>query len=83
MLKATNEFVVFMDANVKALATPQEKLKALLEAPNKREKVTRPLSLFPHSSLVINDARWRTMMPPTAATLRPGHASRWSAQGRT
>lgn len=40
MLKATNEFVVFMDANVKALATPQEKLKALLEAPNKREKVT-------------------------------------------
>jgi len=39
MLKATNEFVVFMDANVKALATPQEKLKALLEAPNKREKI--------------------------------------------
>jgi hypothetical protein len=45
MLAATQQFLVFMDANVKAMATPQMKLKALLEAPKKREAVS-PLQRF-------------------------------------
>mmetsp|Transcript_26430 Transcript_26430/g.49876 ORF Transcript_26430/g.49876 Transcript_26430/m.49876 type:complete len:332 (+) Transcript_26430:103-1098(+) len=39
MLKAAREFVAFMDANVKALASPAEKLKALLTSEDKRTKI--------------------------------------------
>jgi hypothetical protein len=39
MLGATREFVAFMDANVKALAAPAERLKALFAAKDKKQHI--------------------------------------------
>lgn len=39
MLKATEDFVTFMDANVKALAAPADRLKKMLTSKNPRETI--------------------------------------------
>jgi len=39
MLKATREFVAFMDANVQALAAPADRLKALFAAEDKKQHI--------------------------------------------
>mmetsp|Transcript_39634 Transcript_39634/g.55043 ORF Transcript_39634/g.55043 Transcript_39634/m.55043 type:complete len:326 (+) Transcript_39634:102-1079(+) len=39
MLRATRQLVAFMDGNVAALAAPADRLRDLLQAPNKRDKI--------------------------------------------